>query len=804
MEKTMVIDSLNLTYMPLLPLRGLTCFPSVNLHFEVGRKKSVAALNYAMEHGRRIFLVTQKNILDEDPSADGLYPVGCVARIAQVLRLPDGGVKVLVEGLYRATFSDVIDKNDFLTAGIERLYDDEITNRPVYVEGLVRRIRREFELFASKGVKLAPDITLTVSQRDDIGYLTDFIVFNIPVPLQDKQTVLSELSPVKRAKLVIELLKKESQIVDIDRKIAEQVKGQIDDNQREYYLREQIKAINFELYGDTEEDEIEEYLSKIDKLSADDSVKEKLAKEVMKLQKMPQGSHEGTVVRNYLDLCLELPWKFKTAGKVDVKRAAKILDRDFYAMDKVKERVLEMLSVYALNPDIKGQIICLVGPPGVGKTSIARSIAECMGRKYARISLGGIHDEAEIRGHRKTYIGALPGKIITAVKDAGSSDPLILLDEIDKLGHDYKGDPAAALLEVLDGEQNDTFTDHFLDMPFDLSSAVFLTTANTEATIPEPLRDRMEIISLTSYTREEKFHIAKDHLLKRQIKNHGMTARQIKISDEALYEVIDFYTREAGVRKLERSVAALCRKSAKLIAENDKKSVRVTPETVNAMLGKRRYTAEEILPENEVGIINGLAWTSVGGEVMQLEVAVLSGTGKIELTGSLGDVMQESAKVALSYVRANAERYGINPDFYSKTDIHIHATEGAVPKDGPSAGVAITTALVSALTGRAVKRDVAMTGEVTVKGRVLPIGGLKEKSMAAYRAGVKTVFIPKDNAADLAELDKKVLENLRFVTASSVETVIENALLEKENEEMKANVIPTVKMENFESGRISQ
>ncbi len=800
----MVIDSLNLTYLPLLPLRGLSCFPSVNLHFEVGRKKSVAALNHAMEHGRRIFLVTQKNILDEDPSADALYSVGCVARIAQVLRLPDGGVKVLVEGLYRATFTDVIDKNGFLTAGIERLYDDEITNRPVYVESLVRRIRREFELFASKGVKIAPDITLTVSQRDDIGYLSDFIAFNTPVPLQDKQTVLSELSPVKRAKMVIELLKKESQIVDIDRKIAEQVKGQIDDNQREYYLREQIKAINFELYGDTEEDEIEEYLSKIDKLSAADSVKEKLAKEVFKLQKMPQGSHEGTVVRNYLDLCLELPWKVKTAGKVDVKRAAKILDRDFYAMDKVKERVLEMLSVYALNPDIKGQIICLVGPPGVGKTSIARSIAECMGRKYARISLGGIHDEAEIRGHRKTYIGAMPGKIISAVKDAGSSDPLILLDEIDKLGHDYKGDPAAALLEVLDGEQNDTFTDHFIDMPFDLSSAVFLTTANTEATIPEPLRDRMEIISLTSYTREEKFHIAKDHLLKRQIKNHGMTARQIKITDEALYEVIDFYTREAGVRKLERNIAALCRKSAKLIAEGDKKSVRVTPETVNAMLGKRRFTAEEILPENEVGIINGLAWTSVGGEVMQLEVAVLSGSGKIELTGSLGDVMQESAKVALSYVRANAEKYGIAPDFYTKTDIHIHATEGAVPKDGPSAGVAITTALVSALTGRAVKRDVAMTGEVTVKGRVLPIGGLKEKSMAAYRAGVKTVFIPKDNSADLAELDKKVLENVCFVTAANVETVIENALCEIENKEIKANVIPTVKMENFESGRISQ
>ncbi len=800
----MVTNSLNLTYMPLLPLRGLSCFPSVTLHFEVGRKKSVGALNFAMEHGRRIFLVTQKNILDEDPSADGLYKVGCVARISQVLRLPDGGVKVLVEGLYRASFSDVIDKSDFLTAGVERLYDDEITNRPVYVESLVRRIRREFDAYASKGVKLAPDITLTVAERDDIGYLADFIAFNIPVPLSEKQAVLSELSPIKRAKLVIELLQKESQIVDIDKKIGEQVRSQIDDNQREYYLREQIKAINFELYGDTEEDEAEEYFSKIDKLSCDDKVKEKLAKEVMKLNKMPQGSHEATVVRNYLDLCLELPWNIKTAGKTDILKAEKILDRDFYAMEKVKERILEMLSVYQLNPDIKGQIICLVGPPGVGKTSIARSIAECMGRSYARISLGGIHDEAEIRGHRKTYIGAMPGKIISAFKEAGSSDPLILLDEIDKLGNDYKGDPAAALLEVLDGEQNSTFTDHFLDMPYDISSAVFLTTANTEATIPEPLRDRMEIISLTSYTREEKFHIAKDHLVKRQIKNHGMALRQLKFTDEALYEIIDYYTREAGVRKLERNIASVCRKSAKLIASGDKKSVRVTPELIGEMLGKRRFTVEEILPQNEVGIINGLAWTSVGGEVMQLEVAVLPGDGKIELTGSLGDVMKESAKVAVSYVRANAESLGIESDFYTKKDIHIHATEGAVPKDGPSAGIAITTALVSALTGRAVKRDIAMTGEVTVKGRALPIGGLKEKSMAAYRAGVNTVFIPKANAADLAELDKKVLEKVNFITVSDVKTVIEQALCYEENKENKTDIIPDMTVSSINSGRISQ
>ncbi len=768
----------NLVTLPALALRGLVCFPGVTLHFDVGRKKSIKALSASTERGQKIFLVAQKNIFDENPSEAELYEMGCVARVCQVLRMSDDSVKVLVEGLYRAKLVELDNDGGYMQAVVQRCENTVPRNRQVYLETLARKIRAEFDAYASKGIKLAPDIALTVASSDDVGFLSDFITFNIPVPVDDKQFILEQLNPVTRAKITLELLGKESQIIDIDKKIGEKVRNQIDENQREYYLREQIKAINFELYGDSFDNEIEEYSAKIEKLSAPDYVKEKLSGELQKLSKMPSGSHEGTVVRGYLDTCLELPWNTYSEVKVDIKKAEQILDRDFYGMEKVKERILEQLSVYALNPDVKGQIICLVGPPGVGKTSIAKNIAECMGRKYARISLGGVRDEAEIRGHRKTYIGAMAGKIIGAVKQAGSSNPLILLDEIDKLGSDYKGDPASALLEVLDKEQNSTFTDHFIDMPYDLSKAVFITTANTSATIPEPLFDRMEVIELTSYTREEKFHIAKNHLVGKEIKNNGLDRRKFKIEDTAIYDLVDYYTREAGVRRLERTVGTLCRRSAKLIASGEKKQVKVTSAMLSSMLGPRKYRPEELLQKNEVGIINGLAWTSVGGELMQLEVSVMEGSGKLELTGSLGDVMKESAKTAVSFLRVNAEKYLIPTDFYKKYDIHIHATEGAVPKDGPSAGVTITTALVSALTGIPVKRDIAMTGEVTLKGRVLAIGGLKEKTMAAYRAGVKTVFIPLANKPDLAELDKAVLENVRFVPSDRVEDIIEGALEE--------------------------
>ena len=788
--------------MPVLALRGLVVFPGTVLSFDVARKKSVAAVKYAAEHGGLLYAAAQREVFVEDPKEEDLYPIGCVVRVRQVLKISDNTVKVLVDGLYRAK-AGAVSFGAFLSAGITRLEDKPIKNRPVYLESLIRRIRTQFEKYVEVYSNMAPDVVMQVAVSDDVGKLADFIASSVPAPYDDKQYILEQTDPVRRAKILIEMLEKEREIGEIDRRIGEKTKAAIDENQREYYLREQIKAISSELYGDDTADEIDEYHMKVEALNADSSVKEALHKEVNKLAKMPGGAHEGTVVRGYLDTCLELPWNNYTKVSADIKRAAKILDRDIYGMNKVKERILEMLSVYALAPDIKGQIICLAGPPGVGKTSIGKTVAECMGRKFARISLGGVHDEAEIRGHRKTYIGAMPGKIIDAVRRAGSGNPLILLDEVDKLGSDYKGDPSSALLEVLDPEQNGTFTDNFIEIPYDLSHTVFIATANDLSAVPAPLLDRMEVIEIPSYTREEKLNIAKYHLVRKQEQRHGLNGRTFKITDGAVYSLIDSYTREAGVRRLERTIAALCRKSAKLIAEGSEKRVTVNAETVEKMLGHKRYKPEQILSRDEVGIINGLAWTSVGGEIMQLEVAVMEGTGKIELTGSLGDVMKESAMAAVSYVRSNAERFNIDPEFYKKLDIHIHATEAAVPKDGPSAGVTITTGLVSALTGRAVKRDVAMTGEVTIRGRVLPIGGLREKSMAAYTGGVKTVFIPADNIADLEDVDDIVKQNVSFIPVSFVGEIIEKAL-DAKKESAALNGVYSVAVSTDKHERISQ
>ncbi len=794
---------MNSYHVPLLALRGMVVFPRTTATFDVARTKSINALNMAMKQSRVLMVVTQKNFYVDEPKKEDLYSMGCLVHVKQVLKVSDGLVKVLVEGISRAEYTNFRVEDDCFVVDTIDCPDRVVTNRQVYIESLIRRVKSQFQKYISVLPGIAPDIVKSLDDIIGLGKLCDFITFNIPAPFDDKQFVLEQRSTVKRAKILIELLDKEREIAEIDRKISERTRSAIDDNQREYYLKEQMKTISQELYGD-DSDEIEIYHSKIDALKANDSVKEKLRTHVNKLSKMPHGSHEGTVERNYLDTCLELPWETLTKINTDIKKAEKILSRDIYGMEKVKERILELLSVYSLAPDIKGQIICLVGPPGVGKTSIGKTIAECMNRKFARISLGGIHDEAEIRGHRKTYIGSMPGRIIKALKQTGSSNPLILLDEVDKLGSDYKGDPSSALLEVLDPEQNSTFVDHYIEMPFDLSKTVFIATANNLDTIPAPLRDRMEIIELTGYTREEKFNIAKLHLLPRQIEKHGLKKTQIRFNDAVIYELIDFYTREAGVRKLEQKIAALCRKSAKIIASGEKTKVILKAEDTVKMLGKRRYLPEVILPNDEVGIINGLAWTQVGGTIMQLEITQMLGTGKVEITGSLGNVMKESASVAVSYVRANADKFGIDASFYKDKDIHIHATEAAVPKDGPSAGVTITTGLVSALTGIAVRKDIAMTGEVTIRGRVLAIGGLKEKAMAAYTGGVKTVFIPKENIADLDEVDEIVKQNVEFIPVSFVDEIISKALVDNKSNQTEDWVLNSNLLTAQPQSRVSQ
>lgn len=790
----MDINTNEIITMPMMALRGIVIFPGTVLNFDVGRKRSIEALNAAMAADRRIFLLTQIDAGNESPNKEDMYEIGVVAKVRQVLKLPNNNVRVLVEGVYRAECVSFYSSEPMYVANIVRVNDKPSRSKAVYIEALIRNARTAFEEYADLAKKIPPDVVLGVLDEKNPGRLADFITSNINVPLDDKQFILEEFNPVKRLKLVIKLLGKEKEIISIDNDINSTVRERIEENQREYYLREQIKAISDELYGtDDNVAEADAYFERVLNLNASDEVKSKLNLEVSRLRKMPPGSQEATVCRNYLDTCLSLPWGVETSEKINLKKSQRILDRDHYGLEKVKERIIELLAVNLRAPDIKGQIICLVGPPGVGKTSIARSIAECLGRKYARISLGGVNDEAEIRGHRRTYIGAMPGRIIDAIKKAGSSNPLILLDEIDKLSNSYKGDPSSALLETLDSEQNTSFCDHYIDMPFDLSRVLFVTTANTVDTIPAPLLDRMEVIELSSYTREDKFNIAKKHLVKKSFARHGVDG-VCRISDVALYSVIDNYTKEAGVRKLQREIDKISRKAAARLVGGEK-IVSVNEKNLNEFLGRKKYRDDSLARQDEIGLVNGLAWTAVGGVTMPLEVAVLNGTGKIEITGSLGDVMQESAKAAVSYVRSATERYGIDPDFYKNKDIHIHADEGAVPKDGPSAGVTMVTAIISALTKTPVKRDVAMTGEITLRGKVLPIGGLREKSMAAYTAGIKKVFIPYDNIPDLEDVDKTVLSKVEFIAVNRVDEIISDALIEK-TDDSKPILNFTVKTDN--------
>lgn len=767
----------NIKTLPAVSLRGLVIFPSMVVHFDVGRERSVTALKSAANGDGYVFFTAQKDPADESPVHNNLCEVGVVGQIKQMLSTPDGSTRVLIEGLYRAKMVKPVPSSECLKYEVKPYPLRGSTISPDNEAALKRALKEAFDNYAQLTPKMPKEIYNSVYAEENIEQLFDKVAFNVLLRPGDKQKLLEANTLLRRMKLLIQMIISEVDILTTELEIQEEVREQVDKNQREFYLREQMKAISKQLGSDDDPfDEAAEYIEKIKALELPEESEEKLINDAEKLGRMTSGSQDAAVMRNYLDTVLSIPFNTKTRDKLNIPAAEKRLDRDHYGMKKVKERILETLSVRVLAPDVKGQILCLYGPPGVGKTSIGRSIADALGRKYARISLGGVRDEAEIRGHRKTYVGAMPGRVIKALQQAKSLNPVILLDEIDKMGGDYRGDPSSALLEVLDSEQNTAFCDHYIEVPVDLSDALFITTANSLDTIPAPLLDRMEVIELSSYTREEKFNIAKKHLLPKQLKKAGESPKTLKITDKALYSIIDFYTREAGVRKLERRIAEICRKSARKIVEGAQK-VTVDDKNISDFLGIKKYLPESISPRDEVGYVNGLAWTSVGGTMLPLEVLVLDGTGKTEFTGSLGDVMKESAKIAVSLTRSLAEKYGIDPEFYKNKDIHVHAPEGAVPKDGPSAGVTLTTALVSALSGIPVRRDIAMTGEITLRGKVLPIGGLKEKTMAAYRAGVTTVCIPKENAPDLEEIDEKVKENLKFVPAEDISTVLETALV---------------------------
>ena len=762
--------------MPILALRGLAVFPDQTVHFDVGRKKSILALEAAMKADQTLLLIPQKDILVDDPKLKDLYSIGTVAKVKQVLKTQGENLRVLVFGICRAKITEVQQSEPYLSGLIEAVPAPETADN---LRG--RALRREavglYTLYSDLTEHPAQAIQLRIMASESSGFVADTIAQNSSIDFPDKAKMLCQVNPTKRLELCVKLLRQEVEMLKLEAEIQEKTRSSIDQNQKDYYLREQMKVIRDELGEGDEEQEFETYIRKITALGLPEDQEKKLLKDVERIKKQPFGSQEAAVLRNYLDTVLEMPWNTKTRERIDVEAARKVLEHDHFGLEKVKQRILETIAVRQMAPQMPPQIICLVGPPGVGKTSISYSIARCLNRKMARISLGGVHDEADIRGHRKTYVGAMPGRIITAMGQAGSKNALILLDEIDKMGSDYRGDPSAALLEVLDGEQNGTYRDHYLEIPFDLSDVMFITTANTLDTVPRPLLDRMEIIELGSYTDEEKLMIAKNHLIPKQLSKHGLKKSQLRVTDEAIREIITCYTRESGVRNLERSFAEICRKAAlEILAMETPKKITVSCSNIEKYLGVRKFLPDSLPAADQVGLVTGLAWTSVGGETLEVEVNVMDGSGKLELTGNLGDVMKESAHAALSYIRANAAKLGVAPDFYKTKDIHVHFPEGAVPKDGPSAGITVCTAIVSALTGATVRRDVAMTGEISLRGRVMRIGGLKEKTMAALRHGIRTVIIPKDNERDLEEIDQTVRRQLHFITAQTVDTVLEAAL----------------------------
>lgn len=772
--------------LPILALRGLAVFPDQTTHFEVGRTKSVLALEDAMKKEQNLLLIPQRDITVDDPGQSDLHPIGTVAKIKQILKTPGDTIRVLVTGICRARIQEMYQTEPFLSGMVISVPETEVADTL-----RARALRREANSLYMSYMELSEHPAQTVQLRmltaTSCGFIADSIGQNSSIDFPDKIKLLCQMNPVRRLEMAVKFLRQELEMLRLESDIHEKTRVNMDQQQRDYYLREQIKVLREEL-GDDEESEFTAYADKIHRLKFDAEAEEKLMKDLDRLKKQPFGSSEASVLRNYLDTVLEIPWNIRTRERVDVEAARKVLDKDHYGLQKVKERILQTIAVRQMAPEMPPMIICLVGPPGVGKTSIAYSIAKSLNRKMARISLGGVHDEADIRGHRKTYVGAMPGRIMTALAQAGSMNPLMLLDEVDKMGSDYRGDPSAALLEVLDSEQNKAYRDHYMEIPCDLSDVLFMTTANTLDTIPRPLLDRMEIIELGSYTDEEKLMIATRHLIPKQMAKHGLKKSKLRITDDAVREIISCYTRESGVRQLERCFAEICRKTdMMLLSDESCKRIQITGSNLETYLGVRKYLPDRLPVSDQIGLVTGLAWTSVGGEVLEVEVNVMDGAGKLELTGNLGDVMKESAFAALSYIRANAKTLGIAEDFYKTKDIHVHFPEGAVPKDGPSAGITVCTAMVSALTGVTVRRDVAMTGEISIRGRVLPIGGLKEKTMAALRHGITTVIIPRDNERDLTEIDQTVRRSLNFITAQTIDTVLDAALNKK-----TAELMPTI------------